>query len=398
MDEQDKRLRKKPSPELRQVFSFVKTHWDLNVNEWSLKQIESYDDANFYCDAFDSVGVQSSCLVKFYNATETTCNDILHGMFLMLQTINERLQFNVKVPTIISPYTQSENFVFMPNCKVRDGTQSVVAVRVFKWIQGTTLSRKNANIDVLTQLGRAIVEVTIALDGFDHKAFHRRHLWDLACFDMSIQLVEFLDDIDLKQSISQIYKAYLSLILPIAHLLPKSIIMGDCNEANVIVTEQEPCCVVGLIDFSDAVYSWTVNEVAIAMAYALLTTFAVSGNVPYSRQLALGSLLAGYVAVRPLNELELQVLPLLIVTRLSISLMIGAHSISKDPDNEYLKLHAIPARNAVKFMWSIRPETHTRFFTAIQNVFYVNNGDRLADDSKLMNEALYVNIINSIYK
>lgn len=38
---------------------------------------------------------------------------------------------------------------------------------------------------------------------------------------------------------------------------------------------------------------------------------------------------------------------LLICVRLSISLSIGAYSISLDPSNEYLALHALPAKTAL---------------------------------------------------
>jgi hypothetical protein len=47
---------------------------------------------------------------------------------------------------------------------------------------------------------------------------------------------------------------------------------------------------------------------------------------------------------------ELPHLHTLICVRLCISIMIGAYSISKDPTNEYLKLHAHPAKEALRKM------------------------------------------------
>jgi hypothetical protein len=42
----------------------------------------------------------------------------------------------------------------------------------------------------------------------------------------------------------------------------------------------------------------------------------------------------------------------LIAVRLSTSIAIGAYSISKEPNNEYLKLHSQPAKEALKMLFS----------------------------------------------
>ena len=66
---------------------------------------------------------------------------------------------------------------------------------------------------------------------------------------------------------------------PAASSLDKAIIMGDFNDANVILatgSDVLPCDkVVGIIDFGDMVYTWRVNEIAIAMAYAMLSSWSL---------------------------------------------------------------------------------------------------------------------------
>lgn len=51
------------------------------------------------------------------------------------------------------------------------------------------------------------------------------------------------------------------------------LVQGDFNDANIVLTPdfQE---VAGLLDFGDAAKSWVVNDVAIAMAYAMLCPLA----------------------------------------------------------------------------------------------------------------------------
>jgi Ser/Thr protein kinase RdoA (MazF antagonist) len=178
-----------------------------------------------------------------------------------------------------------------------------------------------------------------------------------------------------------VYREYQTVVLPLSDSLPRSVIMGDCNDANIITREG---VVSGLIDFSDAVHTWSVNEIAIAMAYALITSFGQLS--PYE---ALGALLLGYTRGRRLSEQELIALPVLIATRLSISISVGAYSISKEPENEYLKLHALPARKSLLLLWSTERKTHVEFFREVQEAG-LSNGD--------FTDGMLVDIIDKHYK
>eukprot|EP01034_Spumella_vulgaris_P021428 gene21428-27458_t len=222
-----------------------------------------------------------------------------------------------------------------------------------------------ATTNQLTEVGTALSAIYASLDSFDHPALHRTHLWDLAQFSVSIGLAQHVDDDAVRSAISSVYNEYQEEVLPTASALPCSVIMGDCNDANIIMRAGS---VAGLIDFSDAVHTWSVNEVAIAMAYALITSF---GQLqPY---LALAALLFGYVQNRRLSEEELRVLPVLIATRLSISISVGAYSISKEPENEYLKLHALPARKALLLLRSTESRKHEDFFREVQDAAVINS-------------------------
>ena len=56
--------------------------------------------------------------------------------------------------------------------------------------------------------------------------------------------------------------------------LRKSLIHNDDNDNNILVDcdEERPLKVSGLIDFGDMVYSYTVFELAVALAYAMFDT------------------------------------------------------------------------------------------------------------------------------
>ena len=57
-----------------------------------------------------------------------------------------------------------------------------------------------------------------------------------------------------------------------------------------------------------------------------------------------------------LTYLEKEVLPLCIACRLATSATSGAYSLSQDPDNEYLKLHAVPALKTLILIRSMDKE------------------------------------------
>jgi Ser/Thr protein kinase RdoA (MazF antagonist) len=185
-----------------------------------------------------------------------------------------------------------------------------------------------------------------SLNGFDHDAFHRKHMWDLAQFGLAMDsgYIDTIDDKDIAPLIRDVFTVYTEEVVPSAMDFPKSIIMSDCNDGNIIVSSN-PLTVKGLIDFDDAVYTWTVNDIAIAIAYGLLTHFGRENPVSLMSHMFLG-----YCHYRPLTDLEMKALYTLIAVRLSISIMVGAYSISQEPDNPYLKIHAVPARDALRWL------------------------------------------------
>lgn len=384
----------KPVPDADLVGPLVEKYWGIKVVK--TKQIESYDDANFYCET----STTAQYLVKFYNAFDTENPDLMHGLPHMLAAIHSGIKYGVNTPSIVMPngdsLDEAANFVFFDECTVVDGSKRKVAVRVFNWIAGTTLSRSTPTLKQMVQLGRAIADVTKALQNFDHPAFHRSHLWDLAQLDQSIPLLPYVDNEQVQECIRSVHRAFHECILPLSAQLPTSIIMADCNDANVIVSsERGDCDVTGLIDFSDAVRTWRVNELAIAMAYALLTSYGRA--YPYR---ALGALFAGYVSLQPLTEVELLCLPALIQTRLSISVMVGACAISKEPENAYLKLHSVPGRDAILFLSSTDAGTHTRYYRLLQEQFAGVQESGLTQpkvDQRLMDDKAYTDAIESCF-
>lgn len=76
----------------------------------------------------------------------------------------------------------------------------------------------------------------------------------------------------------------------------------------------------------------------------------------------------------------------LVCARLSASISMGAFSIFKDPTNEYLKLHALPARRALDLLWNLNHLKMKEFFSLASTS--AASGMLLADILNLPNEAM----------
>ena len=114
---------------------------------------------------------------------------------------------------------------------------------------------------------------------------------------------------------------------------------GDFNLTNILVREAatnnnligpKDHVVCGIIDFEFAAHTYYVFDVAISMAYMYLQN---NGKDPL---LMTAHFLAGYLSMRSLNEHEFDALKLCVEARLAQSLVVGAYSFAKDPENEYL--------------------------------------------------------------
>jgi Ser/Thr protein kinase RdoA (MazF antagonist) len=98
------------------------------------------------------------------------------------------------------------------------------------------MSSQLSDVIQLQQVGRALVEIHHALASFDHIALHRTHMWDVAQFDITYPLVEHIDCPVVRNVIHSVHKAYQLKVESVRAELPHSIIMGDCNNANIIVS------------------------------------------------------------------------------------------------------------------------------------------------------------------
>ncbi len=223
-------------------------------------------------------------------------------------------------------------------------------VRVVSLLPGIPLARARRRSDGLhTEVGLALGRLDAALVGFDHPASHRYLKWDLVhAADIIKQHLSKVKDTDLRRGIKEIAAYHAELLPALLPHLRTSVIHADANDYNVLVDDGSQR-VTGIIDFGDLVFSHTVNNVAIAMAYV-----ALRADDPLA---AAASVLRGYHQAFPLTEAEVQVLFSLVRMRLAVSACIAADQRAARPDVEYLGISQEPIRRLLPLL----AETHPRF-------------------------------------
>jgi 4-aminobutyrate aminotransferase-like enzyme len=132
-----------------------------------------------------------------------------------------------------------------------------------------------------------------------------------------------------------------------------SIIHNDANDYNILVNESEQR-VSAILDYGDVVYSATVCNLAVALAYVMLDKPDPIG--------AAAQVVATYNATYPLTEPEVDALYTLAVTRLCCSVCYAAKQTRDAPDNEYLNISNAPAWALLERLAMIPFEWPTRVF------------------------------------
>jgi len=219
-------------------------------------------------------------------------------------------------------------------------------VRLVTFISGEPLAKVAQTPEVLFDLGRSLGKLRTALAEFDHAAFHRYFHWDLANgLRVVTEYDVLLADVELRNRIDDYASEFQRSDACRLEQLPRSVIHGDANDYNVIVDNER---VVGLIDFGDMVYSYTVGDLAVALAYVVLDK---SDPLSSAREV-----IKGYLFEVALTDTELELLWPLTLMRLCMSVCIAAFQQQQKPDNKYLDISQQSIRRSLPQLLSITSE------------------------------------------
>ncbi len=208
-------------------------------------------------------------------------------------------------------------------------------VRLLDWVTGRLWSSVNPQLDNLRySLGEKGGEITSILQDFNHPCASRVFDWDIAQMAWTYPHLDLFDTEQkacltyFTNQFEQCQNAYKKL--------RKSVIHNDANDNNIVVNDNlESPSVLAIIDYGDAVYTQTINDLAVTLAYAIM-------EHPDPLAAAL-PLVAGYHQKYPLQEAELEMLYTLVAMRLVISVTKSAINKIQEPENTYLLISEKPA-------------------------------------------------------
>ncbi len=239
-----------------------------------------------------------------------------------------------------------------------DGSKRLVWLLSF--LKGAVLAEVRPHPpELLRDLGRFLGEMDKALKSFGHPAAHRELKWDSSRAVWIREYIPLIEGAERRALVEQSLKLYETEVVPHLPRLRRSVIYGDANDYNVLVSDPwpQPRKVAGVIDFGDMHYGLTVSEVAIAAAYVIL------GKADPLK--AATEVVGGYHGAFPLDEEEVAVLYGLMEARLAVSVVNSAHRKTVKPDDSYVTVSEAPAWKALEQVAKIHPRfAHYSFRSA----------------------------------
>ena len=251
-----------------------------------------------------------------------------------------------------------------------DGSTRLVWLLTF--VNGTVLAEVRPHTpELLGDLGRFLGKMDAALQSFSHAAAHRELKWDASRAGWIKDYVKHIGDSKRRALVEKFIALYEAEVVPRLPHLRRSVIYGDANDHNVLVSEPwpQPRKIAGVIDFGDIHHGITASELAIAAAYAILEK-----DDPLR---AASAVVAGYHAAFPLDELELSVLYALIGARLAVSVTNSAHRKTLKPDDPYVTVSEAPAWEALERLAKIHPRFAHYTFRAACELPAVPQGEKI---------------------
>ena len=315
---------------------------DFSLEITKAHQFPSERDQNFYLE-----DVQGDAYVlKIAGTTKSEeILDLQNRVMQHLVDIDGRASSLIRFPQGCKS-TSGQEIV-----EVTDDAGRFFFVRLLTFLPGVPLANVNPQSpELLFEAGHFLAEVDVALLDFAHPAMNRILEWDMAHAEETIgRYIDLIESAQKRALVSLFLQRFREKVLPRLSQLRRSVIHGDGNDYNLLVSmdKKAPRVAAGLIDFGDVVASHTVFDPAIATAYVMLDK-----DDPIA---AAAQLVAGYYSALPLTDLELELLPTLIAIRLCTSVSMSAYQQAQEPENKYLSVSEKPAWELLERLADIPP-------------------------------------------
>lgn len=190
--------------------------------------------------------------------------------------------------------------------------------RMLHWLPGELLLNVATGPVELAALGDVFGRVTRALGSFVDDGVAPPSAWNLQTVPrLTTLLADFPND-----AVAEAITRFNKRVVPLVDRLPVQFIHNDFNPGNVLVDRADPRFVVGILDFGDAVRSFRVAELAVALSYQLS---------PFRHNWTdLAPMIEAFMQHVPLNETEVALIPDLVAARFAQRILIKSWAAQRE--------------------------------------------------------------------
>jgi len=248
----------------------------------------------------------------------------------------ERALPDVDVPHVLGTLDGQRSIA----CPTPDGVR---CVRLLSYVPGRPLADLKSTAKLRLSVGETLARISLVLAGIHGHTPSPPLPWDLYQFvRLSGLLLESCDGELARRNSDLIARWRASGLLesPIRNrtsAVPLQLLHNDFNPYNILIRDSVPDRVSGVIDFGDMAFGPPVFDLAVALAYWFQERDALA---------AMADVACGFHRVRPLRHEELELLPLLIETRLMMTVLITRWRAERNPENRAYILRNEPAARA----------------------------------------------------
>lgn len=219
------------------------------------------------------------------------------------------------------PSTSGEMLVALP----LDDTRRIV--RLLTFLPGRQLYRVPRSLGQMNALGEALAHLGAGLADFRPHIPRQELLWDICNAGALSNFVTYVEA-SRQNMVGRVLESFDSLANKQMGDLRRQVIHNDFNPHNIVVSDDDPERVSGIIDFGDMVEAPLVNDLAVALSYQIGAENGLEAIV---------AMLRAYHRIRPLDALEIACLPTLLRTRLAMTAIIPEWRATLYPENrEYI--------------------------------------------------------------
>jgi 4-aminobutyrate aminotransferase-like enzyme/Ser/Thr protein kinase RdoA (MazF antagonist) len=281
-----------------------------------IRPLDSERDQNFHID----VGNGKQFVIKIANTAEDPgVIDMQLKALAHIALIDPALP----IPNVLL----SQNGLAIEQIQAENGTNHIL--RVLSYLPGYPPDNDPADPALLRPMGVCLARLVLALRGFFHPKANYELLWDLKHTSKLRQYLPYISDPNHTKLVSYFLDRFDQNVLPQIPRLRAQVVHNDLTPDNILMAENDPGQIVGIIDFGDMTHTLLINDLATSIASML------RGHADLVE--AAVEIVRGYQGIIPLEAAELRILYDLVAARLIMLNVIASWRVTLHPDNrEYI--------------------------------------------------------------